>query len=439
VAQGAWLENSLTKRTALLTGENLALARALVYAVLRHQARLDFLIKGKLKKGGASSALMAILRLGLAQFLFFNRLGDHAIVYETVKLASDQSPGLKGLINAILRGFAREKAKEGFIAEVDGRDTAPLDRLAVFYSHPRWLVDLFVSQLGLRETRSLLVANNQLTPPTLRVNPKLISRRELAANLPFATKETKYSPWGLRPLKWPGNPENWPGYAEGHFAIQDEASQILGLLVGQPKRVLDACAGLGGKTLALASSLAAETQLVALDPQESRLGHLLTEAKRQKAGQGINVVQGRIESVALAALNQGPGAADLEAAALFDLVIVDAPCSGLGVIRRRPDIKWRKTLSGLGPLAASQGRILQAAAKLVAPGGRLIYSVCSVTEAEGPKVMEWFLKNTPNFGPLTDPTPPALAGLEVGVGQLRLWPQRDMTDGFFYGLLTRLA
>jgi 16S rRNA (cytosine967-C5)-methyltransferase len=407
-----------------LSDENINLAQALVYVCLRHQSRLDFLIKSKLKKNRTDRLALTILRLGLAQILFFDRLKDYAIVSQTVELARLKIPGRHGLVNAILRKFLREKESVwGWPEEIDGRDTPAAQRLAVFYSHPRWLVDRLIAELGYREARALLAANNQPCPPTLRVNPKLIEREELAEKLPFPTKPTKFSPWGLIPLTWPGRPEAWPGFKEGHFAIQDEASQILGLLAGQSKKVLDACAGQGGKSLNLAA-IDAEARIVAVDPNWNRLNNLLREAKRLNLGCRLKIWHGEIQS------------AELDET--FDLVLVDAPCSGLGVIRRRPDLKWLKTADDIPRLAAIQLGLLTSAARFVAPGGNLIYSVCATTTEEGPEVLEKFLQENPAFRPWTSQeVDPALRELFVEPGYLKLWPHKQGTDGFFYGLLAR--
>ncbi|MDR2141268.1 MAG: hypothetical protein LBR11_05670 [Deltaproteobacteria bacterium] len=425
VAKGGRLDVSLEKRSSLLATEDLALAQALVYACLRHQSRLDFLIKTKLKKNRTDRLALTILRLGLAQILFFDRLRDYAIVSQTVELARVKIPGRQGLVNAILREFLREKASVwGWPQELDGRETEEAQRLAIFYSHPRWLVDRLVAQLGYREARANLVANNQPAPPTLRVNPRRVSREELAARLPFPTATTKFSPWGLIPDGWPGRPESWPGFQEGHFAVQDEASQILGLLVGRPRSALDACAGLGGKSLTVAS-LVPECRILALDPNWDRLNKLLKEAKRLGLGAQIKIRHGEIQATL-------PGEE-------FELALVDAPCSGLGVIRRRPDLKWLKTPEDILRLSETQLEILKAAGRLVAPGGRLIYSVCATTDEEGPGTIQRFLAQSPQFRAWeTAEIPPVLRELAVGPGSLRLWPQRQGTDGFFYGLLARV-
>jgi 16S rRNA (cytosine967-C5)-methyltransferase len=425
VEKGEFLEKALNERAALVSPDNLALARALASMTVRHQSRLDFLLATKLTKGWPDHLTLLILRLGLCQILFFDRLGDHAIVDQTVRLTGSKRRGREGLVNAVLRGFLRDRAVFGWPKELDGREVAPLKRLAVFYSHPLWLVEKLNDLLGYRETRALLVANNQPPPPTIRVNPRKISREDLAGRLPFPTQKTLISPWGLKPLaKSLRRPNLWPLYQEGFFAIQDEASQLIGLLGEGAERVLDCCAGLGGKTLAIAAVLPEKGRIWALDPHGGRLNGLKTEA--QRLGLAEKIVETKESSLATAKLEGD-----------FDLVIVDAPCSGLGVIRRRPEIKWRKSPGDLPPLAAFQLELLETAAAKVAKGGSLIYAVCSVLAEEGLGVCQQFLAKNLSFRYLAkEELPLSLANLSGGSGQIHLWPHKEGTDGFFYGLLT---
>jgi 16S rRNA (cytosine967-C5)-methyltransferase len=424
VAGGEWLETALANRAFFLSQKDLALARALAYACLRHQSRLDFLVATKLSKRRNDQKVLVILRLGLAQILFFDRLGDHAIVYNMVRLAEIHVPGRQGLVNAILRDFLRDReAVWGWPQELDGREVDPLKRLSVFYSHPLWLVERLVAQLGYRSARGLLIANNLPASPTVRINPQRTSRAELAARLPFTTRETKYSPWGLIPEAWAGLPRAWPGYAEGHFAIQDEASQILGLLAKPAKTILDCCAGQGGKSLALAA-LYPTSRIVALDPCSSRLTLFREEVRRLGLGARLEIRESTVQTAKLKEK--------------FGLVVVDAPCTGLGVIRRRPDVKWLKRLDAPRRMGVVQRELVKVAAASVAPGGQLIFSSCSIAEEEGPWVVERLLAEAKEFRALgREEIPPALRELMVGPGQLRLWPHLHGTDGFFYGVMTR--
>jgi 16S rRNA (cytosine967-C5)-methyltransferase len=260
----------------------------------------------------------------------------------------------------------------------------------------------------------------------LRVNPLKTTRAVLKNLLGFSASETSFSPWGLSPEKFQGPPETWPGFAEGLFSIQDEASQILGLLLNSPGSVLDGCAGLGGKTTLIASLLP-EARIVAIDPDGRKLSALGQEAARL----GLKKAPETLKST----LQEAPLNGEL-----FDLVVVDAPCSGLGVIRRRPDLKWAKKEADLLRHQAFQLELLTSAAEKAAKGGRLIYCVCTFAPEEGPEVMEKFLENSKGAFRLLEESeiPEALRPLLCQPGCLRLWTHRHGTDGFFYALLARV-
>jgi 16S rRNA (cytosine967-C5)-methyltransferase len=420
--EGAAPEEVLDRDGVMLSQKDMALASALVYACLRHQSRLDFLIDGKLSSLGRTSLVVRIiLRLGLAQLLFFDRVGAHAVVNEAAELTKKFAPGREGLVNAILRGFLREKETSSYFPrEIVGANATVSKRLGLLYSYPEWLVEKLVARLGFREARAFLVASNQPATATIRVNPRFARRAGLAALFPFKTSATAISPWGLIPERFQGRPDSWPGFVEGLFSVQDEASQLLGLLAGQPRTIFDACAGMGGKSLALLA-LFPEANLLALDPNEYRLKFFREELKRHKLPRVPRIVRGDLLKV--------------EIEETFDLVVVDAPCSGTGVIRRRPDLKWRLRGEDIAALSARQKELLAAAAARVAPGGRLVYAACSVLDEEGPRVMEDFWRERPAFAPLPLADFPALLSpLAARPGEIRLWPQRQRTDGFYYGV-----
>ncbi|MDR2338810.1 MAG: methyltransferase domain-containing protein [Deltaproteobacteria bacterium] len=421
--EGAVPEDILNRDGVMLSQKDRALASAMVYACLRHQSRLDSLLDGKLAQPGSTPSLVRmILRLGLSQLLFFDRLAHHAVVNETTELSKKLAPGREGLVNAVLRSFLADKEKGPYWpVELDGAGTPVARRLSVFYSYPQWMVEKFLDEWGFRDTRSFLVAGNRQTPPTIRVNTGLVERGLLAARLPFPSLPTKYSPWGLLPQDFAGHPDTWPGYHEGHFSIQDEASQVAGLLCGKPRRILDACAGLGGKGLAL-KALHPAAEVVALDISPGKLSLLREEARRLRLPGDIQTRQADVLTEKFR-----PS---------FDLVFLDAPCSGLGVIRRRPDIKWKKSEGDIASLAALQAGLLSSASKAVSPGGRLIYSVCTVTDEEGPSVARRFLSDNPGFSPAGD-VPDALSDAAIAPGMLRFLPHRHGTDGFFYAVLER--
>jgi 16S rRNA (cytosine967-C5)-methyltransferase len=374
-----------------------------------------------------------VLRLGLAQLLYFDRLGDHAAVSETVALAKRVVPGRHGLINAVLRGLLRERDAGGPWPPEPSAGPDAAANLALNHSYPVWLVTDLLARLGPAEAEAALVAGNQPTPPTLRINPRRTTREELA--LPFKTRPTALAPWGLKAETFAGRPETWPGFEQGLFALQDEASQLVGLLAGELAAgagILDACAGQGGKALHLAA-LNPAALVTARDRDQGKLDRLAAEARR------LGLDNLRLEPRDLLARGAAGGAAAGGATEQFDLVLVDAPCSGLGVIRRRPDLKWSKGPEDVTRLAGLGLRLLEAAAGLVRPGGRLIYGVCTFSLAEGPETAANFLASHPGFRPVPDSAWPAVLRPHLAHGHLTLWPHRHQTDGFFWAMFERTA
>jgi 16S rRNA (cytosine967-C5)-methyltransferase len=237
--------------------------------------------------------------------------------------------------------------------------------------------------------------------------------------------KTALSPWGLVPSHSKGSPESWPGFKEGLFTIQDEASQLLGLMAGNPKAILDCCAGLGGKSLALAT-LFPEASIVAVDRDSMKLAALVKEAQR------LGLKNPPVTSARdICSQDAAQGS--------FDLVLVDAPCSGLGAIRRRPDLKWSKEPSDPTRLSELQMTLLNSAAARTAPKGRLIYSVCTFTNEECQEIIKKFLENHPEFRPIGYANyPQNLRDMVVDSGQFMFWPKRHNTDGFFYAILEKI-
>jgi 16S rRNA (cytosine967-C5)-methyltransferase len=364
--------------------------------------------------------------MAVAQLMFLDRTPDHVVVDGSVELAKRLWPGREGLVNAVLRRILKGRGEGAWPREpIPARADTAAKRLSILYSHPVWLAERLAAEVGVRAARAVMAANNRPVPPTIRANPLKGTREGLEGLLGFETFRTPISPWGLVPARPAGAPESWPGYIDGLFAIQDEASQILGLLVGSPKTILDACAGLGGKTMAMAAA-APEAAVTAVDLDGRRLKALSAEGLRLGLPRPPKALKGDFRS----ALDEG---------ALFDLVVLDAPCTGLGVIRRRPDLKWARESGDPARLGAEQSGLLEAAADRVAPGGRLIYSVCSEAPEEGPEVLKAFLerraKDFRAWG--EEELPETLRPLWREPGSLRLSTRLHGTDGFYYGLLSR--
>ncbi len=398
------------------------LATELTYGVIRHRLRLDFVIDTFLReKKKLDTRVRCILRIALYQILFLDRIPKSAAVNEAVKAAG----WAKSLVNGLLRRALREMEKVPW--PDPGADLA--SHLSLKYSHPVWLVERWLGELGAEETARLLAANNQVAPLTLRANTLKTSQKELVRLLGdagFAARPGRFAPDAVI-VESPGrSPGELPGFREGLFQIQDEGSQAVGLL-GAPERgarVLDCCAGLGTKALHLAMLMEETGSVDALDLYAWKLEALKKDAARLS-----------ISSVATMAsdlLEFAPQAG-------YDLVLLDAPCTGLGTLRRNPDIKWRVQRKDPRRLAGVQMELLASAAAQTRPGGALVYAVCTITHEETGGVIDAFLEGNSRFSlePASRVLPPAAKVLADPRGFLRAMPQRHETDGFFAARLAR--
>lgn len=297
---------------------------------------------------------------------------------------------------------------------------------------PDWLYARLCAQWGEEECLAFGFGAQTAAPLDLRVNTRITSRPALQAELAASGVEaepTPYSPLGLRVRGKPAL-QNHALFRQGQFEVQDEGSQLIGLLLepGRHQTVVDFCAGAGGKTLALAAAMSGQGQIYALDPQERRLRNL----RERLARAGFTNVQPW-----LIANEADPKLERLANKA--DRVLVDAPCSGFGTLRRNPDLKWRHGALAVAELATKQASILQAAASLVKPGGRLVYATCSVLADENEAIVERFLSANPQFQ--VRPANQILAAAKVPLSSgryLQLLPHRHGCDGFFAAALERL-
>ncbi|MDR7418019.1 MAG: 16S rRNA (cytosine(967)-C(5))-methyltransferase RsmB [Armatimonadota bacterium] len=414
---------------AHLSEADRSLATAITLGVLRHRARLDVALGRVLQRSLADLpvAIRTILRMGAFQLLCLTRVPAPAAVSESVALARRHGHvGTARLVNAVLRRLAVEGAPPPPDAATD-----PVGHLAVVYSHPRWLVERWMARWGVEGTQALAAANVAPAPSTLRVNTLVLAPG--AALVAARTRGIEAEP-GLLPeaLRVHGSlAQRLPLIDEGLAVIQDEGAMLVArALDPQPDgTVIDACAGLGGKTTHLAALMGNRGRVIACDVHPRKLQALAERAARMRAT--------CIEAHHLDARDIGrqwPRAADA--------VLVDAPCSGLGTIRRRPEIKWRVTEAALVRHAEAQTAILAGASGAVRPGGTLVYSVCSLEPEEGPAVVEAFLARHPEFArdELPQAFPRVLNGSpleETRPGEVYLWPHRHDTDGFYIARLRR--
>jgi len=392
-----------------------ALCTEIVYGTLRWRRHIDWRLAPHARRGLAKLDpwVRALLRLTAYQLLFLERVPRWAAVDEAVRLAhlKARSPGPPQFVNAVLRALTRATAPPPLPAE-------PVQALAISLSFPDWLAERWVARYGVDEATALMRALNERPPVTIRANLLRASREELARRLRDVelaeTRPTLLAPEGLRVER--GVPARWAAFAEGWFTAQDEASMLIArLLAPEPgDLVADTCAAPGTKATHLAALMENRGRILALDPHAGRLKLLGRAAERL----GAAIIEAHAGAVAALAARWP---------AVCDRVLVDAPCSNLGVLRRNPEVKWRREEKDLGRLAERQREILDAAASLAKPGGRLVYATCSLEPDENDRVVGAFLERAPEWAvdpPAEFPVAPDAAGF------VRCLPHVHGTDGF---------
>jgi 16S rRNA (cytosine967-C5)-methyltransferase len=404
-----------------LNGPDRGLFAELVFGVLRRQGTLDHILTGLVTQPllRLEPQVLILLRLGLYQLVYLDRIPESAAVNESVKLAKETLPRASGLVNAVLRNYLRHKDTVVFPDPV----AAPAASIAARHSHPAWLVKLWFSQLGEADTELLAEASSRQPPLTLRANTLATTRDallEMFADNGITASPCRYSPHGIQ-VEGRHNIPGLPGFREGLFVVQDEASQLAGILLDpqQGDRALDTCAAPGGKATHLAQLMGNRGELLAMDVAQTKLPLILETAQRL----GITIISTRAADL----LRTGSFPADA-----FDRILLDAPCSGLGVIRRNPEAKWRLTPEDITRLAATQKILLNNAMRMLKPGGHLLYSTCSTTLEENEAVVADFLSRRPdcvleNLNTIF----PEYRELFTEEGMFRAWPHRHGMDGFF--------
>ncbi|OPY87745.1 MAG: Ribosomal RNA small subunit methyltransferase B [Smithella sp. PtaU1.Bin162] len=399
----------------------------IVYGVLRLRGHLDWILiklcHGNWKK--TDENIKNILRTGLFQLKFSDRLPAFAVVDEAVKIARVINPAKSGLVNAVLRNYLRHSDRINF----PSREEKPAEFIAAFYSHPLWLTKIWLSLFGLLNTEALCAANNEMPPLTVRVNTLKISPDELREKLKhagFDPAPTSFSSDGLLLHSSPSPIQKTDFFQKGFLRIQDEASQLISHLVCPKSResFLDVCSGTGGKTTHLAAILKNTGKILALDYDLNKLEELEKDAKRL----GITIIKTR-----QADLTERLPESLTEK---FDYVLIDAPCSGSGTLRRNPEIKWRIQAADLAEIAKIQNTILHNAAFAVRKGGHLIYCTCSLLPRENENVINSFLRFNPVFS--VCPPPPFISPRLIDSGGFfRTFPPWHNMDGFFAAVLKR--
>lgn len=402
---GAYADRALRPLVEGLDARERAFATQLAFGAVQRAGTLDAIVVRFASRPveRIDPPVRAALRLGLYQLLFLQGVPDHAAVDSSVELAKRDAPRAAGLVNAVLR-----KAAAGGAALVDGLPDATAQEAAVAYSVPPWLAHLWFTELGPDEARALLRTINAPAEHALRANGLLLTAAELRAALPVATHPGGDPPESVV-VDAPFDAHGSPLFRAGALLPQSRASQLVARAVDpQPgERVLDLCAAPGGKTTHLAALMGDRGEIVAVERNQARADGLRRTAKRMHASI-VTVLEADAGDVT-ALGDEGS----------FDRVLVDPPCSGLGTLRSRPDLRWKVTPEQIAGLVFEQRGILTAAMRAVAPGGRLVYSTCTLSGAEN----ERQVADLPGF---------ALEGTRTTL------PHRDATDGFFIASLRRL-
>jgi 16S rRNA (cytosine967-C5)-methyltransferase len=407
------------------------LATELVYGVLRRRGRLDFALARCCSQPLAKleTRVLWLLRLGAYQLLHLERVPNRAAVNETVELA--RRLGLErvtGLVNGVLRALDRGVAAIPWPALADH----PLGHLQHTLSLPAWLAQRWLSECGAEEAAALAAALQEPAPFTMRANTLRTSRETLLAALAEAGHEaqpTGYAPDGIVVTR--RGPAPLPGGSDGWFQVQDEASQLIPLLLAPQagERILDGCAAPGGKTTELAALTGNGARIIALDLHPQRIDLIRAGAERL----GCSGIESRAWD-----LRRTPDFIPVES---LDKVLLDAPCSGLGVLRRNPETRWRRTAAEVQELAQLQRELLTSVAPLVRPGGVLLYSLCTTTPEETVGVVDTFLAAHPDFAreDARDFLPPHCAELVDTTGALRTLPHRHGGMDAFFAVRLRRA
>ena len=420
--QGAWSDGHLKRaiRERGLDRRDGALATRLCYGVLQNKLLLDWRLGRvcSMKLDKLDIRILCDLRVAAYQLLFLDKIPASAAVNEAVELAKRHSrnPRAAGLVNGVLRALLREEAPE-----IRGRDE--IETLSLRYSHPRWLVEEFAGQLGLEGTEAFLQANNEQPPTTVQVNTMSTTAERLGEELQEAGAEVEPHPWlpNCLLLTGTGDLERLDAFQRGDFYVQDAASRMA-VMAADPKpgqRVLDCCAAPGGKSFAAAIAMGNRGELISCDIHPHKIK--LLEAGRDRLG--LSMVAPTLQNAAQTREDWLEG---------FDVVLTDVPCSGLGIIRKKPDIRY-KDPEPLKGLPRVQRGILDNCARYVRPGGVLVYSTCTVLPRENGDVMDGFLAARPEFE--LEPFPLPRFGEQPG--KVAFWPHIHGTDGFFVAKLRR--
>ncbi len=403
-----------------------ALATELVYGTLQRANTIDYFLAPFVSRGldRLDGWIRCLLRLSFYQLYYLDRIPDHAVVNEAVTIAKRRGhQGISGMVNGVLRSVIRRKEELKLPADLD-----PARRIALRHSHPQWLVERLIAQFGEQAAERMCASNNQPPHASIRVNRMKYSPDEYMEKLARDGLTARRSPLaepGLIVEGW-GNMAHYPGYANGDYSIQDESSMLVAaVLAAEPgMRVLDCCAAPGGKTTHIAETMNDRGDIRAADIHAHKRNLVDAQAKRL----GLGSIRTLTADARCLHERFDP--------ASFDRILLDAPCSGFGIVRRKPDLKWARKEEDVAGIAELQCEILQAVAPLLKPGGVLVYSTCTILDEENRHMISRFLERCPHFV-LEPPNEeekrawPNGANAGLPAGMIQILPHQFHSDGFF--------
>ncbi len=427
--EGAFSNHAINK---YLKGKNNVrdenLIRELVYGVLENRTYIDHMIaqSSKIRIGKIHPRILEILRMGVYQIVFMDKIPDRAAINEAVNLSKKRGhKGVSGYVNGVLRNISRHKEK---LMKVDEKDKTHY--LSTKYSHPLWMVERWIKDYGYEFTKELCQHNNSKPKLNIRVNTIKITRKDLVGRLSkygYTVHETKYAKDGLI-IEKPTRITETEEFKSGYFFIQDESSMLVAQIANpnESSFILDLCSAPGGKSTHLGQMMNNKGIIISRDIYDHKLNLIKENADRL----GIEIIE--IEKFDALEL-------DMDLIGKVDYCIVDAPCSGLGIIRRRPEIKWNRTEKDIEELTEIQFNILDNAKRYIKPGGIIIYSTCTVGKEENINIIKRFLHKNSEFN---------LIGFENLIcsnehmetskeGYIELFPHIHNTDGFFIAKIQR--
>jgi 16S rRNA (cytosine967-C5)-methyltransferase len=429
--KGAYSNLSLNKYLddSRLRDIDKAFITELVYGTVKWRLTIDWIIDQfssvKLKK--LSPWILNVLRLGVYQLLYTDRIPESAACNESVKLSKKYGHAASsGFVNAVLRNISRKRDT----IQYPDKEKEGLKFLSIRYSHPEWLVKEWLERFGSEFTEGLLKSNNEVPELTIRTNTLKVSKEQLAEQLAaegITVEPGKYDEDALG-LTNPSSITALDSYRKGLFQVQDESSMLVArILDPQPGEfILDVCSAPGGKATHIAQLMRNQGTLVARDIHEHKIRLIQNASERL----GTSIIRTEMFD-----------ASELDARQIgkADRVLVDAPCTGLGIVRRKPDIKWARNLEDKKEIISLQEKILGTCARYVKPGGTLVYSTCTIEREENEGQIESFLRDRDEFRlvDITSNLPSQLVKESAAGGYIQLYPHIDGIDGFFIAKLIR--